>query len=224
LYPFWADQRNFTDEELNALVDEAHNAGRKVVAHAFIDNIGVKSAISAGVDSIEHGVFLEEEDLIQMKEKGIYYTPTRGVIIRLFETSSAKGMARMWAVEEGKEKEYPEQHLKSFKRALKANVKIILGSDSYRILQHGENAFELECMVKGGMSEMGAIVAATKTSSEAIGLENVIGSIEEGKYADLLVVDPNPLSNISVLRDKANIKMIMKEGDIVSTQLSSQRQ
>ncbi len=219
LYPYWADQRNFTDEELNALVDEAHNAGRKVAVHAFIDNMGVKSAISAGVDSIEHGVFVEEEDTIQMKEKGIYYTPTLGVVIKLFETSSSKGMARMWAVEEGLEKEYPVQHLKSFKRALNANVKIILGSDTYRVLQHGENAFELECMVNGGMSEMDAMVAATKTGAEAIGLENVIGSIEEGKYADLLVVEPNPLANISILRDKANIKMIMKKGDIVSSQI-----
>ncbi|MBW1887594.1 MAG: amidohydrolase family protein, partial [Deltaproteobacteria bacterium] len=116
-------------------------------------------------------------------------------------------------------KMYPEEHLASFRRARENHVKIVLGSDTYRILPQGENAFELECMVKGGMSEMEALVAGTKTGSEALGLEAVIGSIEEGRYADLLVVDPDPLSNISNLRSKANIKMIMKKGDIVTNQL-----
>jgi len=218
LYPYWADQRNFTDEELNALVDEAHCAGRKVCVHAFTDYVGIKSAIAAGVDSIEHGVFVEEEDTLQMVKKGIYYTPTIGVGIKLFELAAAKGMSRMWAVEEGYEKMYPEEHMASFKRAYKNSVKIVLGSDTYRLLQQGDNTFELECMVKCGMSEMDALVAGTKISAELLGLENMIGSIEEGKYADLLVVDPSPLSNIMNIRSKANLKMIMKKGDMVSTQ------
>ena len=219
LYPYWADQRNYTDEELNALVDEAHCAGRRVAVHAFVDNVGVKSAINADVDSIEHGVFIEEEDAVRMKEKGIFYTPTLGVGIKLFETMSAKGMSRMWAVEEGYEKMYPKEHMASFKRARENHVKIVLGSDTYRVLQHGENAFELECMVKGGMTEMEALIAGTKTASEALGLEDVVGSIGEDRYADLIVVDPDPLTDISNLRDKSNIKLIMKKGEIVTNRL-----
>ncbi len=123
----------------------------------------------------------------------------------------------MWAVKKGLEKEYPEAHRESFRRARENNVKIVLASDTYRILQHGGNAFELECMVKAGMSAMEAIVAATKTAAEAVGFEHMIGSIEEGKFADLLVVDADPLADISVLQDKSNIKLIMKNGDFVWT-------
>jgi len=214
-YRFWLDQRNFTLEELKALVDEAHAAGRKVIVHAFTDNVGVKSGIAAGVDSIEHGVYLEEEDVSVMREKGIFYTPTLAVGIKLFETFSAKGMGKMWSVEEGYEKRYPEAHRSSFQRAHRNGIKIGVGSDTYRILPHGENAFELECMVKAGMSEMEAIVSATKVSSEALGLDHVIGSIEEGKLADMLVVAQDPLRDISVLREKANLKMIIKNGEII---------
>jgi imidazolonepropionase-like amidohydrolase len=219
LYPYWSDMRNYTDEELNALVDEAHSSGRKVAVHAFVDNIGIKSAIRAGVDSIEHGVFIEEEDTLQMNEKGIYYTPTLGVGITIFEAAAAKGMARMWAVEEGLEKKYPIEHAASFKRAYDNKVKIVCGSDTYRILQHGENAFELEAMVRCGMSEMDALTASTYVSAELLGLERFIGSVEEGKYADLLVVSSDPLSDISSLRDKSNLKIIMKKGDIFSSKL-----
>jgi imidazolonepropionase-like amidohydrolase len=218
-YPYWADQRNYTDEELIALVDEAHAAGRKVITHAFIGNAGVKSAIRTGIDSIEHGVFLEAEDIDKMKQKGIFYTPTLAVGIKLFEKASAKGMARMWAVEEGYEKKYPEAHRASFREALKKGVKIVAGTDSFRILNHGENAFELECMVSAGMSEMQALVSATKVASEAVGLENLIGSVEERKLADLLVVDPSPLADISVLADRANIKLLLKNGELISADL-----
>jgi imidazolonepropionase-like amidohydrolase len=218
-YPYWTDQRNFTLEELNALVDEAHCSGRKVAVHAFTDNVGIKSAIEVGVDSIEHGVYIEEEDAVRMSEKEIYYTPTLGVGIKLFEFAASKGMATMWAVKDGYEKKYPEDHQKSFKKAHELGVKIVLGSDTYRILQHGENAFELECMVNAGMSPMEAIVAATKTSAEAVGFEHMIGSIEEGKLADLLLIDADPLADISVLRDKMNIKLVMKNGDIVRNSL-----
>ena len=118
-------------------------------------------------------------------------------------------------MEEGYGKKYPEAHRSSFQRAHRNGIKIVVGTDTYRILQHGENAFELECMVKAGMSEMEVLVSATKVSSEALGLDHMIGSIEEGKLADLLVVSPDPLQDISVLRNKANLKMIIKNGEII---------
>jgi imidazolonepropionase-like amidohydrolase len=90
-----------------------------------------------------------------------------------------------------------------------------MGSDAFRVLKHGDNAIELEWMVKAGMSEMEALVSATKISAEALGIEHRIGSVEEEKLADLIVVDPNPLMDISVLQNRANIKMIMKNGEII---------
>lgn len=217
-YPFWLDQRNYTLEELKALVDEAHAAGRRVAAHALLSAIGVKNAITAGVDTIEHGLFVDEEDTVEMKERGIFYVPTLAVMMKMWEVYEAKGMSWL-RIEEGDAQRYLEEHLASFKRARLNGVKIAMGSDTFRILTQGDNTFELECMVKAGMSEMEAVVSATKTASEALGIENMVGSIEEGKLADLLVVDPDPLTNILTLRDRANLKMIMKDGEIIRSHL-----
>jgi imidazolonepropionase-like amidohydrolase len=215
LYPYWKDQRNYTMEELNALVDETHASGRKVIVHAHTDKAGIKNAIEAGVDSIEHGLLLDEADTLRMKADGIFYAPTLGVSIKLFELSASKGMARMWAVKDGSETINLAAHKESFKLALKNKVKIVMASDTYRVLEHGENAYELECMVEAGMSEIEAIAAATITAAESVGYEHKIGSIEEGKLADLLVVDPDPLADISVLCDKNNINLVMKNGEII---------
>lgn len=218
-YPFWLDQRNFTLEEMSALVDEAHSAGRKVAAHALLGPVGVKHAIAAGVDTLEHGLFIDEEDIIKMKEKGMFYVPTLAVMIKMWEVAEAKGMSFL-KIEKGDTTKYLEAHLASFRRAWQNGVKIVMGSDTFRILKQGDNTFELECMVKSGMSEMEALVSATQTASEALGIENLVGSIEEGKFADLLVVDPSPLNNILAIRNRNNIKMIMKNGKVIRSNFS----
>jgi len=122
-------------------------------------------------------------------------------------------------VEKERAKRYLETHLSSFRKAYECGVKIAMGSDTFKVLKHGNNAQELEWMVKAGMSEMEALVSATKTASEALGVDSMVGSIEEGKLADLLVVDRSPLTDISVLRDKRNLKMIMKNGEIICSRL-----
>jgi imidazolonepropionase-like amidohydrolase len=122
-------------------------------------------------------------------------------------------------IESERARGYLEAHAESFRRAQAHGVKIVMGSDTFRVLKHGENACELETMVKAGMPEMEAIISATQTASEALGIEHLTGSVEEGKWADLLVVEPSPLSNISVLRERKNLKLIMKNGEIISCQL-----
>lgn len=226
--PYWREGRNYTLKELRALVDEAHAAGRRIACHAWVSVEGIKNAIAAGVDTIEHGVILDEEDVREMRERGMTYVPTLAVVNQMWNVDAAKGAlldgngdAGGYAesrIEKVDAERYLEAHTASFRLALKSGVKIAMGSDTFRVLKQGENACELEWMVTSGMSEMEVLVSATKTSAEALGIENLVGSVEEGKLADLLVVDPSPLGDISVLRDRANLKMIVKNGEIVSAQ------
>ena len=217
-YPYWLDGRNYTQEELGALVDEAHSAGRRVAAQVLVSPEGVKSAIRAGVDTIEHGVCLDEEDIDEMRRKGIFYVPTLGVIKGMWDIGEGEEIKSL-QVEKSDAKRYLEAHQASFRRARDKGVKIAMGSDTFRVLKQGENACELEWLVKAGMSMMEALVSATKIASEALGIDSLVGSVEEGKWADLLVVDPSPLNNILVLRDRGNLKMIMKNGDVICSRL-----
>jgi imidazolonepropionase-like amidohydrolase len=218
--PFWMEGRNYTLEELKALVDEAHSAGRRVAAHALASSEGIKNAIAAGADTLEHGLYLDDEDVAAMTAKGIFYVPTLAVIRQMWDPSEAAvdGYSEM-SIEEGERKKLLDAHLASFQRARKYGVRIAVGSDTYRVMKQGDNTIELEWMVKAGMSAREALVSATKTASEALGIESMVGSIEEGKIADLLVVDPSPLDDISVLRNRMNLKMIIKNGEIIVSRL-----
>ena len=122
-------------------------------------------------------------------------------------------------LERGEAKRFLEEQLASLERARRAGVKIAMGSDSFRVLKHGENVQEMEIRVKAGIPIMEVLVSATKTAAEALGIEHMVGSLEEGKLADLLVVDPDPTKDISVLRHKKNLKMIMKNGEVICSQL-----
>jgi imidazolonepropionase-like amidohydrolase len=217
-YPYWLEGRNFTQGELEALVDEAHAAGRRVAAHALASPAGVKLAIAAGIDTLEHGVFLDEEDAARMAKDRIFYVPTMAVVKAMWDVKELEKIKYL-QIESERARGYLEAHAESFRRAQAHGVKIVMGSDTFRVLKHGENACELETMVKAGMPEMEAIISATQTASEALGIEHLTGSVEEGKWADLLVVEPSPLSNISVLRERKNLKLIMKNGEIISCQL-----
>lgn len=199
--------------ELNAVVEEAKKIDKCVAAHAH-GNEGIKNAIKAGVDTIEHGTFADEEAHEMMIEAGVYLIPTLAPDY-LMHMYGKKGGVAEFMVEKLKKKR--EARLEALERALKLGVKVAIGSDAgtpYNF--HKNNARELTIMVEEGLMSPGEVlVSATKVSSEACDLDEDIGTIEVGKYADLLVVEGNPLEDIELITDKSNIKMVIKEGDIV---------
>lgn len=187
--------RQFSDDELRAIVSEAHALGRKVAAHAHGTD-GIKAAILAGVDSIEHGSMLDDEAIRLMKERGTYLVPTlmagetvhnRAREGRIPAFASAKALALFPLVQA------------SFKKAVAARVKVAFGTDS-AVSPHGENAHEFELMVAAGMTPMETIVAATRTAADLLGLAKDVGTVEPGKFADLVAVDGDPLESIAVLK------------------------
>lgn len=217
-YPYFTEMPNYTLEELEAIVDEAHAAGRRVAAQAFINTTGTKKAIRARIDTMEHGLVLDDYDVEQMEKHGLYYIPTLAMTDKVWNVDETERGQFFQMKKEEAERLLALQHA-SFDRARKAGVKVAFGSDCFRVMKHGENARELLLRVKAGMDEMEALVSATLVSAEALGIEGLVGSIEEGKLADLLVVDPSPLNDISILMNRNNISMIMKNGEIVRSRL-----
>jgi imidazolonepropionase-like amidohydrolase len=196
----------FNLEEMRALVDEAHALGRRVMCHA-LGGPGLRTAIEAGVDSIEHGCYLDEDpELIpMMAEKGIVFVPTFTVYVFHREVSPPHVRAR------GRDLE--PHHIESLHRALEAGVKVGAGTDAGGHM-HLINARELQCMVEVGMSPMQALQAATGWAAECLGIERDIGSIQAGKLADLVVVDGDPLQDITLFQNMQRIKMVFKEGQL----------
>jgi imidazolonepropionase-like amidohydrolase len=199
--------RNYTIEELRAIVDEAHALGKRVASHAYTADT-VKNALEAGVDTIEHGSFLDDEAIRMLVEKKVFLVPT---LTTYHATQKADYMRR-------KMEEVRKAAAANFKKAHEAGVRIAAGTDIF-LQEHpdpmcGDNAYELELMVRYGMSEMEAIMSATKNAAEALGLEKEIGTIEEGKTADMIIVQGNPLKDIKVLQKRENIRKVMKNGRI----------
>jgi imidazolonepropionase-like amidohydrolase len=196
----------FNPDEMKALVDEAHALGRRVMCHA-LGGPGLRTAIEAGVDSIEHGCYLDEDpELIpMMAEKGIFFVPTFTVYVFHREVSPPHVRAR------GRDLE--PHHTESLHKALEAGVKIGAGTDAGGHM-HLINARELQCMVEVGMSPMQALQAATGWAAECLGIEPDVGTIQPGRLADLVAVDGDPLQDITVLQDLQRIKMVFKEGQL----------
>ncbi len=199
----------FTPEEIAVMVEEARAAGKTCMAHAQ-GNEGIKNAVRAGVESIEHGIFLDDEVIGEMKERGAFLVPTLVAplwVIRNAERSPGSMLPQSLR----KSKEVMEDHHRSFTSAVKAGLRIAMGTDS-GVGPHGHNAEELERMVERGMTPMQAIVASTKTASECIHMQGDVGTIEGGKLADLLVVDGDPLTDIRILQDQTRLRLIMQGG------------
>ncbi len=194
----------YTLDEIKAMVEEAHFLGRKVMCHA-IGGAGLRLALEAGVDSIEHGCYLDEEpDLIPlMVDQGIVFTPTFTVYIYHRD----KGQPFM----QQRARELQAHHQTSLQQAMAAGVKVTAGTDAGGYV-HGDNANEIQLLSEAGMTPMQAIQAATGWAAEAIGLEKEVGTVERGKQADLLVMNGDPLSDVSMLRDRSRIKLVMKAG------------
>lgn len=205
------DYTQFSLEELKVIVEEAQfRNNRKVMAHAQ-GLQGVKQCIEAGIHSIEHGIYLDDEAVQLMKEKEMYLVPTLLAPLSVIEFAEELGMSENSIK---KSKQVMQNHIDSFKKAHQAGVKIAMGTDA-GVFKHGTNLRELELMVEHGMSEMEAIVSSTKTAAECLGYDEDLGTIEVGKKADFIILDQNPLEDIKVLRDSNNIKVVSIDGQIV---------
>jgi len=194
------DIPTFTPEELRAIVDEAHRERHKVASHAMAVN-GVHNSVEAGVDSIEHGNYIADQDLRSMAEHGIFYVPTIFVGEYVAQGRAAEG-APVWV-------KMIQIHEDTFRRAMKAGVKIAFGTDAGGFDWKVNPAKEFSSMVKFGMTPVQAIRAATVTAAELLGMRDSLGTIEPGKLADIVAVPGNPLTDISQME---KVDFVMKAG------------
>jgi imidazolonepropionase-like amidohydrolase len=194
------DIPTFTLDELRAIVDEAHRERHKVASHAMALN-GVHNSVEAGVDSIEHGNYIADEDLKTMASRGTFYVPTIFVGEYVAQGRAAEG-APVWV-------KMIQIHEETFRRAMKAGVKIAFGTDAGGFDWKVNPAKEFSSMVKFGMTPAQAIRAATVTAAELLGMTDSLGSVEAGKMADLVAVPGDPLSDVSLME---KVDFVMKGG------------
>jgi len=198
-----------TPDEIAAVVYEAHAAHKTVMSHAQA-NQGILNAVLAGVESIEHGIYLDERVIDEMLKRGTYLVATLIAPVSVLRLAEAHpGSMPSWGVR--KSKEVIGDHQASFKYAVERGVKIAMGTDT-GVGVHGTNAGELQLMVDGGMTPMQVIVATTKTAAECARLGSIVGTIEAGKRADMLAVAGDPLADVRVLEQTASFRLIMKDG------------
>lgn len=199
--------QQYTLEEMIAIVEEAHLRKRKVAAHAH-GTEGIKSAIIAGVDSIEHASFLDAEAIRMAKKHGTFLS----IDIYNTEYILSEGEAAGILPESlAKERVVGGRQRQSFTMAVKAGAKVVLGTDA-GVYPHGMNGHQFSRMVRFGMTPMQAIKAATSLNAELFGMEADVGAIEAGRFADIVAVSGDPLADISVLE---NVTFVMKGGEVV---------
>jgi len=205
------EHTEWTLDELKAIVHEASARGKGVMAHA-INNQGIRNALVAGVWSVEHGTCLDDETIQMFLDRGTYLVPTLSINEEMYLEPDERQQEGFAPICQREVDELNVVGLQSFKRAAEAGLKIALGTDALTEEMHGRNARELELLVRHGLTPMEAIVAATKTAAEACRVDDKVGTLEVGKAADLLVVNGDPLSDISLLQDQSRLLLIMKEG------------
>ena len=193
-------------EEMKALVDEAHMWGKKVAAHAHGTD-GINRAVLAGVNSVEHCSIIDDQTIKLMKEKGTYMVPTLYALDYIIETYSKKGYPEKIV---NKAKSIKLEKDESFKRAVKAGIKIAYGTDA-SVIPHGWNAKDFSYMVKAGMTPMQAIQSATINAADLLDIKTKTGSITVGKYADIIAVQSNPIDNVLILE---HVNFVMKNGTV----------
>ena len=194
---------NFTDEEARALVDETHRLGHKVAAHAM-GREGIEQALRSGVDTIEHGDGLDDQLIDMMVTRGVYWCPTIYVGIYVAEGRAAAGNP-LWL-------KMRDLAAAAFAKAVKKGVRISFGTDAGGFAWTENQAKEFAYMVKYGMSPMQAIQSATSVAAALLDQQDNLGAIEPGKYADIIAVDGDPLSDITELE---RVKFVMKGGAVV---------
>ncbi len=193
------------------IVDTAHAAGKPVMSHAY-GGEGVKICLDAGVDSIEHGAALSDDLIEQMVRQGTWLVPTFTVLRRIVALGRREP-SPLPPYMLPKALKLLEYQAESFQKALRAGVKMAMGTD-LGSFGHGQNAGELAYLVEAGMTPMQAIVAATRMGAECMGLGDRVGVLREGMLADLLVVDGDPLEDVSILQDANRLRLVMKDGQI----------
>ena len=202
----------FTLEELKVAADEAHMAGRKIVAHAH-GTQGIKNAILAGIDSIEHASLADDEDIQLAKQHGTYFD------MDIYNDDYLLGKAIEFGLPQenvDKEKMVGRAQRETFQKAVQAGVKMGFGTDA-GVYPHGENAKQFVTMVKFGMTAPQAIRTATQNSADLIGRSKDVGTIEVGKYADIIAVSGDPLQDVSILQ---NVGFVMKGGVVYKDKLA----
>jgi imidazolonepropionase-like amidohydrolase len=196
----------FTPEELQAAVDEARNFGLRVEAHAHAAE-GIKNAIRAGVASVEHATLIDDEGIALAKEHGTYLD------MDIYDEECIQGQGKKNATPADfleHDRGLGELHRQNFTKAVHAGVKMSFGTDA-GVCPHGINARQFAFMVKYGMTPMQAIQSATTNAADLLGKSNLLGSLQPGKYADIVAVSGNPLDDIRLLE---NVKFVMKEGKV----------
>lgn len=196
--------QEFTEAELRAAVEEARKAGLKVAAHAHAP-AGAKAAVLAGVASIEHGSFLDEEVLQLMKEHGTFLVPD------MYDHEVIMANQAYPAEYRAKEEIAGESQKKVLKRALELGVKIAFGTDS-GVIRHGDNGKQFATYVANGMTPLFAIQTATINAAQLMGWDERVGTLEAGKLADVIAVAGNPLEDVRVLE---RVRFVMKDGRVV---------
>ena len=200
-------QPTLTVEELRAIVDEAHGWGKKVACHAY-NGEGLQRGLDGGCDSIEHGLDISDAQIAQMARQGTWYCPTLGVYYSDWAPADTP--------EGQRDRARANLHEASFHKALKANLKIVFGTDIGGIPWQEPIAEEFKWMVKFGMTPAAAIQAATSRPAEMLGSKGDLGVVAEGAYADIIAVGADPLKEISELE---KVKFVMKDGAVFKDEL-----
>ncbi len=202
----------FSPEELAVIVQEArYRRGVKVMAHAQGAE-GIKNAVRAGIHSIEHGIFLDDEAIALMLKHGTFLVPTLLAPVAVLEIAEKTGAMPEYGVR--KAKETLEIHSDSIQRAYQAGVKIAMGTDA-GVMPHGTNLRELGLMARIGMSPMEVIVATTRTAAECLGWQDQVGTLEAGKLGDVIVTRTDPLNDLRSLEHPDNIVVVLKDGKLI---------
>jgi imidazolonepropionase-like amidohydrolase len=200
----------FSLEEMKAIVETAHGLGRKVAAHAH-GALGIKNAVLAGVDSIEHGSYINDEDIQLMKEHGTYLCPT--VYLEEWLPENYRSLGFTASMTEKMKSVMPIAR-QNEAHAFQSGVKVAFGTDA-AVYPHGLNAHEFAMMVKMGLPPLKAIQAATVNAADLLGWSDRVGTLEPGKFADIVAVQGDPVGDVSVLE---NVRFVMKGGEVIKNQ------
>lgn len=202
---------HFSPAEIEAIAAEARRLGRRLAAHAQGAE-GIKNAVRAGFTSIEHGIYLDDEGIELMLERGTFLVPTLVAPLAVLDAAEAGLPVPAYAIE--KSRRVMDDHRENVARAYRAGVRIAFGTDS-GVGPHGQNLRELGLLAALGMSPMEVIEAATRTAAEVMGLEAEVGTLEAGKRADVVLTSVDPMTRLADLADPANIALVMQDGRVL---------